>query len=125
MMQASNHILLKKHGYFDLLGCDFMLTATNKLHLLEINTNPSLTLDNSTLANMLPDIVDGAIELVMQSQGPDRRITDPDDFLKGDLPGKFTLIFDEGTGYMYKGNRKGGKSSKATKSVASVGTSAL
>ena len=31
---------------------------------------------------MLPDIVDGAIELVMQSQGPDRRSSDNDDFLK-------------------------------------------
>lgn len=75
--------------------------------------------DNSTLANMLPDIVDGAIELVMQSQGPDRRPTDPDDFLKGDLPGKFSLIFDEATGYTYKGNRKG-KSTKV-KSAASAG----
>lgn len=37
-------MLLKKHGYFDLLGCDFMLSATNKLSMLEINTNPSLTL---------------------------------------------------------------------------------
>lgn len=143
--QASNHVLLKRHGYFDLLGCDFMLSATNKLSMLEINTNPSLTLgtpdcfqaphrncrlcclltvrmltfllaDNSTLANMLPDIVDGAIELVMQSQGPDRRSGESDDFLKADLPGKFSLIYDEGTGFMYKGARKG-KSSKATKAA--------
>ena len=89
-----------------------MLSASNKLSLLEINTNPSLTLDNTTLANMLPDIVDGAIELVMQSQGPDRRLSDPDDFLKSPLPGKFSLIYDEGTGYMYKGGRKSSKSSK-------------
>lgn len=80
-------MLLKRHGYFDLLGCDFMLSATNKLSMLEINTNPSLTLDNSTLAAMLPDIVDGAIELVMQSQGPERRSGDGDEFLKGELPG--------------------------------------
>mmetsp|Transcript_53937 Transcript_53937/g.106410 ORF Transcript_53937/g.106410 Transcript_53937/m.106410 type:complete len:908 (+) Transcript_53937:46-2769(+) len=112
ILKASNHVLLKKHGYFDLLGCDFMLSASNKLSLLEINTNPSLTLDNTTLANMLPDIVDGAIELVMQSQGPDRRLSDPDEFLKSPLPGKFSLIYDEGTGYMYKGGRKSSKSSK-------------
>lgn len=62
---------------------------------------------------MLPDIVDGAIELVMQSQGPDRRSGDNDDFLKADLPGKFALIFDEATGYTYKGTRKG-KSAKTT-----------
>eukprot|EP00598_Pedospumella_elongata_P000985 CAMPEP_0184975758 /NCGR_PEP_ID=MMETSP1098-20130426/6898_1 /TAXON_ID=89044 /ORGANISM="Spumella elongata, Strain CCAP 955/1" /LENGTH=912 /DNA_ID=CAMNT_0027498531 /DNA_START=40 /DNA_END=2778 /DNA_ORIENTATION=- len=115
VMKASNHVLRKGHGYFDLLGCDFMMSASNKLSLLEINTNPSLTLDNSTLANMLPDIVDGAIELVMQSQGPDRRSGDNDDFLKADLPGKFSLIFDEGTGYTFKGARKG-KSAKSTSS---------
>lgn len=62
--------------------------------------------DNSTLVDMLPDIVDGAIELVLLSQGPDRRITDPDDFLKSDLPGSFQLIFDEGTGYTYKPSKK-------------------
>lgn len=65
-----------------------------------------LNADNGTLANMLPDIVDGAIELVMQSQGPDRRPTDNDDFLKSTLPGKFSLIFDEATGYQYRGSKK-------------------
>ena len=44
VMKASNHVLRKGHGYFDLLGCDFMMSASNKLSLLEINTNPSLTL---------------------------------------------------------------------------------
>jgi tubulin--tyrosine ligase like protein 10 len=43
-MQAGNSKLLKKHGYFDLLGCDFMLSDDNKLFLLEINTNPALSL---------------------------------------------------------------------------------
>jgi len=46
--------LLRKHGYFDLLGCDFMLSATNQLFLLEVNTNPALSLDNSTLEQLLP-----------------------------------------------------------------------
>lgn len=44
VMKACNHILIKKQGYFDLLGCDFMLSESNKLSLIEINTNPSLTL---------------------------------------------------------------------------------
>ena len=71
---------------------------------------------------MLPDIVDGAIELVMQSQGPERRLTDPDDFLKAELPGQFTLIFDEANNYCYKGARKGkaGKGPKAKESAGSV-----
>ena len=52
--QASSGKLLRKHGYFDLLGCDFMLSATNQLFLLEVNTNPALSLDNSTLEQLLP-----------------------------------------------------------------------
>jgi len=44
VLKACNQTLMKKHGYFDLLGCDFMLSESNKLSLIEINTNPSLTL---------------------------------------------------------------------------------
>ncbi len=44
LFQAGNIKLLKKHGYFDLLGCDFMLSEDNQLFLLEINTNPALSL---------------------------------------------------------------------------------
>lgn len=44
VMKASNHLFLRKHGYFDLLGCDFMMSKSNKVSLLEINTNPALTL---------------------------------------------------------------------------------
>lgn len=54
MYQASSGKLLRKHGYFDLLGCDFMLSATNQLFLLEVNTNPALSKDNSTLEQLLP-----------------------------------------------------------------------
>lgn len=82
-----------------------------------------LAADNSTLANMLPDIVDGAIELVMQSQGPDRRSSSDDDFLKGDLPGKFSLIFDEAAGYTYKGHRKGKAATKASKTTSTAAAS--
>ncbi len=44
LTQASNHKLIRKHGFFDLLGCDFMLSEDNRLYLLEINTNPALSL---------------------------------------------------------------------------------
>lgn len=51
-----------------------MLSASNKLCLLEVNTNPALSRDNSTLEQLLPGVVDGCIELVLRLQGPDRRI---------------------------------------------------
>lgn len=70
--------------------------------------------DNGTLKAMLPDIVDGAIELVLLSQGPDRRPNDSDDFLKNNscsssssgIPASWSLVYDEGTGYCYKPKRK-------------------
>lgn len=43
-LQAAVPKLQRKHGYFDLLGFDFMVTSENKLVLLEINTNPALSL---------------------------------------------------------------------------------
>lgn len=70
--KASCGKLLRKHGFFDLLGCDFMLTESNQLHLLEVNTNPALSRDNSTLEQLLPGVVDGCIELVLRLQGPER-----------------------------------------------------
>lgn len=75
IMKAVDRLLPKKHGYFDLLGCDFMLSSDNKLILLEVNTNPALSLDNLTLASLLPNVVDSAIHLVLQTQGPNVDIT--------------------------------------------------
>jgi hypothetical protein len=99
---ASNSKLLKKHGYFDLLGCDFMVTTSNKLVLIEINSNPALSLDNSTLEQLLPGVVDATIEIVLQSQGPDRPSRRKDDKeMLSSLPGKFELIYDEAAGFKY------------------------
>eukprot|EP01034_Spumella_vulgaris_P026150 gene26149-32685_t len=98
VLKASNHKLLRKHGFFDLLGCDFMLGDDNKLYLLEINTNPALSLDNSTLEALLPGVVDGAIELVLGSQGPDSNNCSNDAALLQNLPQSYQLIFNEQSG---------------------------
>ena len=46
----------------------------NRLILLEVNTNPALSLDNTVLTNLLPNVVDGAIELVLRCQsGPTKK----------------------------------------------------
>lgn len=109
ILKASTNRLLRKHGYFDLYGFDFMVTEDNKLVLIEINTNPAMSLDNSTLENLLPGIIDGTIELVLGLQGPGRPAPSADnthskerdrDVLKS-LPGQFQLLYDEGNNYMY------------------------
>lgn len=45
-----------------------MVTSANELHLLEINTNPALSMDNSTLSCILPRLIDGTIQLVLEAQ---------------------------------------------------------
>ena len=108
VLKAATPKFQRKHGYFDLFGFDFMVTADNKLVLLECNTNPALSLDNSTLANMLPGIVDGSVEMILRLQGPERcdvtaGAIDPvtDEAALGSLPGRFQLIFNERTKYRY------------------------
>ena len=44
VLQAATPKFSRKHGYFDLFGFDFMITSSNKLVLIEVNTNPALSL---------------------------------------------------------------------------------
>jgi hypothetical protein len=108
VLKAAIPKLQRKHGYFDLFGFDFMLTDENKLVLLEVNTNPALSLDNSTLAAMLPGVVDGTVDLILRLQGPERPdvgagVIDGsiDQAVFDKLPGRFQLIYDEKTKYKY------------------------
>ena len=41
-------------------------------------------------------MVDGALDLVLSSQGPDRPNTATDDAFLANLPGRWELLFDEG-----------------------------
>ena len=93
---------MKKAGYFDLFGLDFMVTTDNKVLLLEANTNPALSLDNECLQGILPDMVDGCIELVLGAQGPqrplqqtDKAFAESDAMLLSNIPGNWTLLHDE------------------------------
>lgn len=108
LLTASSPIFHRKHGYFDLLGCDFMVTDDNKLILIEVNTNPALSLDNSTLANLLPGVVDQTIDLVLKAQGPISRSHNyanesNESSASPSLPliPLFELIFDEENGFKF------------------------
>jgi len=102
VMKACNNKLLKKHGYFDLLGCDFMITDDNRLYLLEINTNPALSLDNKVLEDLLPRVVDGALGLVLQTQGSDvSDLAGVHIHPENPLPSQYHLIFDEKNNWVY------------------------
>jgi Tubulin-tyrosine ligase family len=64
VFHAAKDKLFRREGYFDLLGFDFMLDDKLELYLLEVNTNPALSLDSSsvlqevcTLAPLVPYII--------------------------------------------------------------------
>ena len=50
---------------FEVVGFDFMLDADAKVWLIEANTNPCLELVNALLAQMIPNMIDGALKLTI------------------------------------------------------------
>lgn len=107
VLKAGNAKLLRKHGFFDLFGCDFMLAfnAQKKLELflLEMNTNPALSLDNAVLEELLPRVVDGALELVLKTQGPEVENLE-EVSTQGEgvvMPSQYELLLDEARGWTF------------------------
>ncbi|NWX51060.1 TTL10 polyglycylase, partial [Steatornis caripensis] len=54
---AAKHKLNRKLGYFDLIGCDFLIDENFKIWLLEMNANPALHTDCEALRDVIPNIV--------------------------------------------------------------------
>ena len=109
VLKAGIPTLARGRGYFDLLGCDFMITNDNELKLLEINSNPALSLDNTALTAMIPPIVAGTLDIVIAAQGPDLKVAsakDPTSYdakseVLNNLPASFQLILNENTKFEY------------------------
>jgi hypothetical protein len=155
--------LIRRRGFFDLFGCDFMVSTcpdrSGRLLLLEVNTNPALSLgecaivaadctfryythfkdvliclqslipahrlieiysiktpfppsfpaDNSVLADLLPGVVDGALDLVLKVQGPEVDLNRSADSSSAEsLPGAYSLLYDESLGFEFESaTRKG------------------
>ncbi|XP_041062943.1 protein polyglycylase TTLL10-like [Carcharodon carcharias] len=55
-----------KLGYFDLLGCDFIVDQNFKVWLLEMNANPSLHRHCSALKAIIPQLVYEALDVVIE-----------------------------------------------------------
>jgi D-alanine-D-alanine ligase-like ATP-grasp enzyme len=47
-LQSATSKFMRKKGYFDLFGFDFMVTSDSQLKLIEVNTNPALSLGTCT-----------------------------------------------------------------------------
>ncbi|NXL27611.1 TTL10 polyglycylase, partial [Glaucidium brasilianum] len=54
---AAKHKLDHKLGYFDLIGCDFLIDENFKVWLLEMNANPALQTNCKALGDVIPAVV--------------------------------------------------------------------
>ncbi|XP_039364968.1 inactive polyglycylase TTLL10 [Mauremys reevesii] len=55
-----------KLGYFDLIGCDFLIDEDFKVWLLEMNANPALHTNCAVLQDVIPTVVNGTLDLALE-----------------------------------------------------------
>uniref|UniRef100_A0A669QVE0 Tubulin tyrosine ligase like 10 n=1 Tax=Phasianus colchicus TaxID=9054 RepID=A0A669QVE0_PHACC len=63
---AAKHKLDRKLGYFDLIGCDFLIDENFKVWLLEMNANPALHTNCKVLRDIIPSIIYESLDLVLE-----------------------------------------------------------
>jgi len=63
---AVRHRLDGKRGYFDLIGCDFLVNDDFEVTLLEMNSNPALHTNCSVLKNVIPRVVEQTLGLSIE-----------------------------------------------------------
>nr|XP_055237885.1 inactive polyglycylase TTLL10 isoform X1 [Gorilla gorilla gorilla] len=56
-----------KLGYFDLIGCDFLIDDNFKVWLLEMNSNPALHTNCKVLKEVIPGVVIETLDLVLET----------------------------------------------------------
>nr|XP_033777080.1 inactive polyglycylase TTLL10 isoform X2 [Geotrypetes seraphini] len=55
-----------KLGYFDLIGCDFLIDEQFKVWVLEMNSNPALHTNCQVLKNIIPSVVNETLDLSLE-----------------------------------------------------------
>ena len=112
---------IRKFGFFDLFGFDFMVDDNMQAQLLEVNTNPALFCDTEVQSEVIPKCVDATIGYVLKTHEVLGRVdagkmsqcaTGKDVFEAGD-DGKpwadFKLLVDEASGFEWAGASKAGE----------------
>jgi len=52
-----------RENCFEVFGLDFMIDDNFKVWLIEVNTNPCLSLSSSLLARIIPNMIENAFKL--------------------------------------------------------------
>ena len=64
--RAAQSKFIRRRGLFELLGLDLMLDANLTPWLIEVNSNPALWTNTTTLRQVLPDLVRDSLHLVLE-----------------------------------------------------------
>lgn len=56
---------------FEILGYDFMVDSSFQVWLIEVNTNPCLALSSSLLARLIPNMLENAFKIVLDTHFPE------------------------------------------------------
>jgi len=87
----------KRENTFEIFGLDFMIDSMFKVWLIEVNSNPDITIPCPKLGILIPNMIENAFRIVIDPLFPPN-----DNFLKKmNIPknilenNKFELVFDE------------------------------
>lgn len=66
----------KRRNCFEFFGFDFMIDEDFRIWLIEANTNPYIGIHNTSMKNVLPDMLDGLYKIVLdpvfENMSPDQ-----------------------------------------------------
>ena len=80
----------------EVFGLDFMLDDEFRLYLIEVNTNPCLELVSPLLARLIPNMLENALKIALDSQFlPPEHFSSKKAFIGDACPeNRFELVYD-------------------------------
>ncbi|EAS06053.1 tubulin-tyrosine ligase family protein (macronuclear) [Tetrahymena thermophila SB210] len=104
VIRSAEKKLDKKQGCFELLGCDILLGSDFTPYLIEMNHNPALHLDTVVQSQVIPQVVNDALEIVMQIHEKQEK---PELAIKGEFNTRcFQTLINEANNFCFLRSQK-------------------